>query len=187
MTLLNEILEHNETFVQNKEYEPFVTTKYPNKHIVIISCMDTRLVELLPKAMNFRNGDVKIIKSAGAVVSNPFGGIMRSILVAVYALQADEVYVVGHYDCGMSSVDSDVLLSNMKERGVSEDKIKMMDYIGVDLKDWLHGFGDIPTSVKRSVDVIRNHPLMIDIPVHGLIIDPNTGHLDVVFNGHEEK
>ena len=51
--------------------------------MVIISCMDTRLVELLPKAMNMRNGDVKIIKVAGAVISHPFGSIMRSILVAV--------------------------------------------------------------------------------------------------------
>ena len=70
--------------------------------MVIISCMDTRLVELLPKAMNMRNGDVKIIKVAGAVISHPFGSIMRSILVAVYELGADEVCVVGHHDCGMA-------------------------------------------------------------------------------------
>jgi hypothetical protein len=31
-----------------------------------------------------RNGDVKIIKSAGALVAHPFGSIMRSLLVAVY-------------------------------------------------------------------------------------------------------
>ena len=68
--------------------------------------MDTRLTELLPKAMNLKNGDAKIIKSAGAVVTHPFGGIMRSLIVAVYELQADEVYIVGHHDCGMSSVDT---------------------------------------------------------------------------------
>ena len=46
--------------------------------------MDTRLTELLPRSMNLRNGDAKIIKSAGAVVTHPFGGIMRSIIIAVY-------------------------------------------------------------------------------------------------------
>ena len=69
--------------------------------------MDTRLTELLPKAMNLKNGDAKIIKSAGAVITHPFGGIMRSLIIAVYELQADEVYIVGHHDCGMSSIDTD--------------------------------------------------------------------------------
>ncbi|MET1013679.1 MAG: carbonic anhydrase, partial [Paenisporosarcina sp.] len=83
MSLLNEILSHNQTFVAEKQYAPYITTKFPDKRIVILTCMDTRLVELLPKAMNLKNGDVKIVKSAGAVINHPFGGIMRSLLVAV--------------------------------------------------------------------------------------------------------
>lgn len=167
-------------------YEPFVTSKYPQKRIVILTCMDTRLVELLPKAMNMRNGDVKIIKSAGAQVSHPFGAIMRSLLVAVYELQADEVYVIGHHDCGMSSVDPDVMIEHMKERGISEEVIKMVNYSGIDLHEYLRGFGDVCTSVLKSVDLIRNHPLMPDnVLVHGLVMDPNTGKLDLLSDGNE--
>ncbi|MDV6379310.1 carbonic anhydrase, partial [Sporosarcina sp. GW1-11] len=106
MTSLSEIMIFNESFVEDKKYEEFVTTKFPNKRIVILTCMDTRLIELLPKAMNLKNGDAKIIKSAGAIITHPFGGLMRSVLVAVYELQADEVYVVGHHDCGMGSIDT---------------------------------------------------------------------------------
>ncbi|HEY4567298.1 MAG TPA: carbonic anhydrase, partial [Savagea sp.] len=54
MTILQEVLEYNETFVEEKAYEPYVTTKFPNKKIVILTCMDTRLIELLPKAMNLK-------------------------------------------------------------------------------------------------------------------------------------
>ncbi|KOY81943.1 carbonic anhydrase [Lysinibacillus sp. FSL H8-0500] len=187
MTMLQDILAFNKEFVQEKKYEPFITTKYPDKHIVVLSCMDTRLVELLPKAMNLRNGDVKIVKSAGALVSHPFGAVMRSLLVAVYGLQADEVYVVGHYDCGMSAVDPEAMLSEMVARGVDPETIKMLEYSGFDLKDFLRGFGDVATSVKKSVDTIRNHPLMVkNVPVHGLIIDPNTGRLDVIEDGTKE-
>lgn len=189
MTMLQDILKYNKDFVGERKYEPFITTKYPDKHIVILSCMDTRLVELLPKAMDLRNGDVKIVKSAGAVVSHPFGAIMRSLLVAVYALQADEVYVVGHYDCGMSAINPDVLLDQMVERGINKETIDMLKYAGIELEDFLRGFGDVETSVKMSVGTIRNHPLMPkDIRVHGLIIDPNTGQLDLVENGglHEK-
>ena len=59
---LKEIVEFNKDFVESKEYEKYRTTKYPEKSMVILSCMDTRLTELLPKAMNLKNGDAKIIK-----------------------------------------------------------------------------------------------------------------------------
>ena len=147
--------------------------------------MDTRLVELLPKAMNLRNGDVKIVKSAGAIVNHPFGGIMRSLLVAVYELKADEVYIVGHYDCGMSAVDPDLMIEHMRERGIKQDTIDLINYSGVDIKEWLRGFGDITTSVMKSVDLVRNHPLMPkSVPIHGLVIDPSTGRLDLISNGN---
>ena len=186
MSLLNEILGFNESFVEEKKYEPFITTKYPDKRIVILSCMDTRLVELLPKAMNLRNGDVKIVKSAGAIVNHPFGGIMRSLLVAVYALKADEVYIIGHYDCGMSSVDPDVMLESMINRGIKQETIDIINYSSLDLREWLRGFGDVTTSVLKSVELVRTHPLMPKgVPVHGLIIDPNTGRLDLVRDGNK--
>lgn len=79
---LDEILLFNEKFVNNKLYEEYVATKRPEKKLVILSCMDTRLTELLPKAMNIKNGDAKIIKNAGATITHPFGSIVRSILVA---------------------------------------------------------------------------------------------------------
>ena len=148
--------------------------------------MDTRLVELLPKAMNLRNGDVKVVKSAGAIVNHPFGGIMRSLLVAVYELQADEIYVIGHHDCGMSAVDPNLMMSHMLERGIKQETLDVINYAGMDLKEWLRGFGDVKTSVLKSVDLIRKHPLIPSgVPVHGLVIDPGTGKLELVTNGNE--
>ncbi|MDN4495049.1 beta-class carbonic anhydrase [Ureibacillus aquaedulcis] len=182
---LNEILSFNESFVESKQYESYITSKFPDKKSVILTCMDTRLVELLPKAMNMRNGDVKIVKNAGAQVSHPFGSIMRSILVAVYELKADEVFVIGHHDCGMSAVDPDVMIGHMSERGINDDIINTVKYSGFDLVEWLRGFGDVSQSVLKSVDLIRNHPLMPKMtPVHGLVIDPNTGKLELLADGN---
>lgn len=187
MSILNDVITFNKSFVEEKQYEPYITSKFPDKHFVILTCMDTRLVELLPKAMNLRNGDVKMIKSAGATINHPFGGIMRSLLVAIYELQADEVFVVGHYDCGMSAVNPDKMLQKMKDRGISQDTLDLLTYSGVDLKNWLHGFEDVRENVQHSVEMIKNHPLVLDsIPVHGLVIDPKTGKLDIIVNDSKE-
>lgn len=186
MTILNEILEFNRTFVENKRYEKYKTTKFPNKKLVVLSCMDTRLVELLPNAMNLKNGDVKIIKNGGAIVSHPFGSIMRSILVAVYELNADEICVVGHRDCGMQSLDSKTILKKAVERGASKETLTTLEHAGIDLASWLKGFDTIEEGVKSSVDMIQHHPLLPkDTAVHGLIIDPETGKLETLVNGYE--
>lgn len=67
---INEILQFNRTFVKNEEYKQYETTKYPDKKLAIVSCMDTRLTELLPASLGLKNGDAKIIKNAGGVISH---------------------------------------------------------------------------------------------------------------------
>ena len=186
MRILDEVLAYNEQFVKDKEYEEFATSKLPNKRMVILSCMDTRLMELLPHALNVKNGDVKLIKNAGAVINHPFGSVMRSILVAIYQLQADEVLVIGHHDCGMGGLKADDMIPNMKKRGVTQKTLDTLEYSGINVQSWLKGFSNVEDSVAHSVDVIKNHPLLPEnTPVHGLVINPETGKLDLVVNGYE--
>ena len=59
--MIEEILSYNRKFVEEKGYEPYLTSKYPNKKLAILTCMDTRLTELLPAALGIKNGDAKII------------------------------------------------------------------------------------------------------------------------------
>ncbi|MBP6409176.1 MAG: carbonic anhydrase [Fusobacteriaceae bacterium] len=187
MNKINEILEFNKKFVEDKEYTQYITSKDPTKKMVILSCMDARLTELLPKALDLRNGDVKLIKNAGASIMHPFGSIMRSILVAVYEFDADEVLVIGHHCCGMNNNNEDAMIEKAMERGISKEVISTLTNAGIDIKKWLHGFNSVEESVKESVEQIRNHPLMPkDISVHGLIIDPTTGKLEVVVDGYKK-
>ncbi|MDR9854042.1 carbonic anhydrase [Paenibacillus sp. VCA1] len=187
MSQISEIMEYNRQFVEEKEYEKYLTGKFPDKKMVVITCMDTRLVELLPKAMNLKNGDVKIIKIAGGIVSHPFGSVMRSILVALYELKADEVIVVGHLDCGMAALDGEHMIQEIRNRGISEEVLSTLEHSGIDLNSWLRGFKDIKAGVTGTVGLIKNHPLLPSgVPVHGMIIDPNTGALDLIIDGYEQ-
>lgn len=181
---LPEILEFNQGFVQRKDYEQFRTDRFPDKQMVILTCMDTRLIELLPRAMNFRNGDVKVVKAAGAIISHPFGSIMRSLIVAVYELNAKEVLVVGHHDCGMTGLNCASILQKARARGISEDVLNTLQHAGINLDRWLVGFEKVEDGVAQSVKVVRHHPLLPkDVLVHGLLIHPETGKLDVVADG----
>ena len=52
---------------------------------------------------------------------------------------------------------------------------------GIDLDQWLEGFKDTPTSVRKTVETIKTHPLVPkDITVRGFIIDSETGALEEI-------
>jgi carbonic anhydrase len=186
MNSISEILEHNRSFIASKEYEAFRTDQFPNKKLVVLTCMDTRLVELLPRAMGFRNGDVKMVKNAGAVVSHPFGSVMRSIMLAIYELHAEEVVVVGHSGCGMMGLSCDRVLDKARQRGVSPEVLATLRHAGVDLQHWLKGFEAVEDGVRQSVEMVREHPLLPgDVAVHGMIMDSETGALRVIVDGYK--
>ncbi|MFF2479433.1 beta-class carbonic anhydrase [Paenibacillus sp. NPDC058071] len=184
MSKLNQILEHNKHFVEQKEYKQFVASN--DRRIVIVTCMDARLTELLPKALNIKTGDAKVIKNAGGIITQPFGNIMRSVLVAIYELRADEVFVIGHHDCGMTGINPENVVSHMLERGIPEQTIETLKNSGVNLMRWLTGFDNLQDSVEQSANIVRKHPLLPpNVPVHGLTIHPETGQLDLVVDGYE--
>lgn len=80
--MIDEILSYNQKFVSDKGYEPYATTKYPDKKIAIVSCMDTRLTQLLMAALGIKNGDVKMIKMQEALFNHPL-----TVPYAVYSLE----------------------------------------------------------------------------------------------------
>lgn len=184
MSELNQILLHNQKFVEEGGYAEFFTNKYPERKLAILSCMDTRMTKLLPASLGLENGDAKLIKNAGAVVSHPWGSVMRSLLVAVFELKVEEIMVIAHYDCGMRGMKSDKFLEKLDEFDIPQERVETLKNAGINLESWLTGFDDVEESVRHTVKTIRSHPLMpANIAVHGLVIHPTTGKLTVVVDG----
>ncbi len=178
---LTEMLAYNKKFVAEKMYEQYATSKYPDRKIAIVTCMDTRLVQLLPAALGIKNGDVKIIKNAGGSITNPFDSTVRSLLVAIYELGVNEVMIIGHTGCGVQGMDGKEMLDLMRKRGIDEEHITLMKHCGIDLESWLHGFDDTNEAVLQTVDLVRNHPLVPkNIVVKGYIMDSTTGELQPI-------
>ena len=44
--MIDQIIDFNKSFVEQKGYEKYLTDKYPDKKLAVLSCMDTRLTEL---------------------------------------------------------------------------------------------------------------------------------------------
>ena len=181
MTQIEEMLEFNRNFVESGEYEKYQTSKYPDKKIAIVTCMDTRLVTLLPAALGIKNGDIKLIKNAGGVITNPFDSTIRSLIVAIYELGVNEIMIIGHTGCGVQGMDSSEMLDLMRKRGIDEEHISLMRHCGIDLDSWLHGFDDTEAAILETVDLVSNHPLIPkDINVRGYIMDSVTGGLRTI-------
>ncbi|XXQ68008.1 beta-class carbonic anhydrase [Neisseriaceae bacterium B1] len=184
MSELSNILQYNQDFVEQGGYTEFLTNKYPERKLAVLSCMDSRMVKLLPAALGLKNGDAKLIKNAGALVTHPWGSVMRSLLVAVFDLRVEEIMVVAHFDCGMRGLNAQAFLQRAEENGIPDDRIDTLRNAGIDLDGWLKGFDNVEDSVRHTVEVIRRHPLMpANVAIHGLVIHPSTGKLTVVVNG----
>lgn len=189
MNTLAKLLTANQDFVkslggqdlQNASCSASIS-KYPNRHLAVFTCMDTRLVDFLEPAMGIKRGEVKIIKNAGNSITGPFASTIRSLIMAVFELGVREIIVIGHLDCGMAACTADELTEKMLERGISADAIKMVEG---ELKAWVDQFHDPIENVKTTVYQIRTNPLIPkDVPVHGLIFNPDNGVIEVVEDGY---
>ena len=176
--MIDQIIAFNKTFVAQKGYEKYLTDKYPDKKLAVLSCMDTRLTELLPAALGLKNGDSKIIKNAGGLVISAFDSAMRSLIVAIYELGVEEIMVVAHTTCGACHMNFGHFREEMLKRGIPAAELQRTD---VDLDAWLEGFHDTERSVRQTVTAIVEHPLIpADVTVRGFIIDSATGELTEV-------
>ena len=139
--MIEDILAYNKRFVAEKGYEKYITNKYPDKKIAILSCMDTRLTALLPAALGIKNGDVKMIKNAGGIISHPLGSVIRSLMVVIYELGVTEVMVIAHSDCGACHMSSAQMIEHMKARGIKQETFLRSGFRV--LAVWIRRYGEI--------------------------------------------
>lgn len=175
------LLNYNKVFVENEMYKGYITSKFPDKKTLIVTCMDTRLTELLPAALGIQKGDVKMVKNAGGLITSDYGSVMRSIIVGIYSFDIQEILIVGHSDCGMHNFDSEKLFVKLENRGITKNNIQDFSKNGTDIMNWIQGFSSAEDNIKKSMSIISNHPLVPkDVKVYGFIIDSTTGYLEEI-------
>ena len=186
MSILEELFAANARFCAappvDYTQEDAAASKLPQRQLAVITCMDTRLVNFLEPAMGIHRGEANIIKTAGNGVTGIFDGTIRSLLVSIYELGAQEVFVIGHHECGLEKTTAEGLTQSMRARGIADEAIRM---VSRELREWADEFQHPEQNVQAAVDQIRENPLIPkDIAVHGLIFHPRTGKLDLLTEGY---
>ena len=173
-----EIVMHNRRFVQEKGYKRYETEKYPKKKLAILTCMDTRLTELLPAALGLQNGDAKIIRNAGGVTRDAYGSEVKSLLVAIFELGVTMIMVIGHTDCGAEKMDSTQMLKKMRKRKIKIEDTEKNGSGRIDLNEWLSGIQETEKAVRDTVSLLKGHPLVPeDVGIFGFVMNTKTGEL----------
>lgn len=58
---------------------------------------------------------------------------MRSLIVGIYALGAEEIIIMGHKDCGMGNLNVNDVIDTMKSRGVNQQVFDILRHSGIDV------------------------------------------------------
>jgi carbonic anhydrase len=152
--ILSENLRYTESFDRS------ALTAAPLSGIAILACMDARLD--VEEALGLRTGDAHIIRNAGGLATED---AIRSLIISQQFLGTDEIVVIGHTGCGLHGADE----SGLRER--------LREQTGRSLDVAFGSFEDLDASVRRQVEILRTHPWLKQVPVHGLVFEVATGRL----------
>ncbi|MCS7091448.1 MAG: carbonic anhydrase [Verrucomicrobiota bacterium] len=147
--------------------------------VVALTCSDARLNPLLPEVVGIPEEQFLWVRNAGNVVSHPLGSTARSVALACLLEGAREILVIGHTDCRVARQTISALLERLAALGIARESLPE------NLQECFALFGSEPQNVHTACEMLRNSPLISPrIPVHGLMVDLQTGRLDWLVNGY---
>jgi carbonic anhydrase len=155
------LLAENDRYTE--AFDRSALTASPLTGLVIVACMDARLD--IEEALGLRTGDAHIIRNAGGLVTDD---VIRSLIVSTELLGTDEIVVIEHTGCGIHGADEMAI----RERVAANSGLPVHE-----ISVTFGAFSDLAENVARQVEILRTHPYLRRIPVHGLVFDVADGRL----------
>jgi carbonic anhydrase len=148
--------------------------------VIALTCIDPRLNAFFPNALALPAEEFIWLRNAGNIITSPLSSTMRSLALACAVKGGREIAIIGHSDCHVCQTTTTVLLDKLKVLGVERSGLpeNVNDFFGL--------FGSERQNVIKACGFARSSPLIgPKIPVHGLLIDVESGKLDWVVNGYD--
>jgi carbonic anhydrase len=147
--------------------------------VAALTCIDARLNPLLPEVLGIPEEHFIWLRNAGNIITGPVSSTMRSLALACAVKGAREIAVIGHTDCQVCKTTMMQLLERLRDLGVARHVLPD------DVNEYFGLFASERQNVIKACDLIRHSPLIgPKIPVHGLLVDLQTGRLEWLVNGY---
>src|SRR5580704_4646489 len=160
MSVIDEILQANETYAQT--HEPGRLSPSPERRLAILTCMDTRLSI---RSLGLRMADAHIIRNAGGIVTDDS---LRSLLVSHYLLGTEEFMVINHTDCGLMHTTEQDLRTQI-ENSAGTAAIAPARF---------YAFQNVDENVRHQLQKLRTHPwIPKKVDIRGFVYDVISGRL----------
>jgi len=148
--------------------------------IVALTCIDPRLNPLMPEVLGIPEAQFIWLRNAGNIITGPMSSTMRSIALACAVKGGREVVVIGHTDCRVKHTSASQLIDRFRALGIERAKLpdNVQEFFGL--------FASERSNVIKAVEFVRQSPIIgAAIPVHGLIVDIQSGALEWLVNGYQ--
>ncbi|QKX60411.1 uncharacterized protein TRUGW13939_07556 [Talaromyces rugulosus] len=132
----------------------------PARKVAVVACMDARLDTA--RALGLEEGDAHVIRNAGGRVTDA----LRSIVISQQLLGTREIVIIHHTDCGMLTFSDESIRDKIKS-----DLKQNADHIA------FLPFNDLKQSVIDDIQIIKDSPLVLDVPITGYVYEVETGKI----------
>src|SRR5260370_11090807 len=148
--------------------------------VVALTCIDPRLNALFPNVLGVEAEDFIWLRNAGNIITGPLSSTMRSLALACAVKGGKEIAIIGHTDCLVGKTTTMQLIDRFRAAGIERHLLPE------NINEFFGTFASERQNVIKGSDIARHSPLIGPrIPVHGLMVDIQTGKLDWLVNGYQ--
>jgi len=181
MRLFEAIIDANHRAVAGDQNAGLHPADYESElPVIALTCIDPRLNAFFPNALALPADQFIWLRNAGNIIFGPMSSMMRALALACAVKGGKEIAIIGHTDCQVCKTTTMQLLERFKELGVERHLLPE------NLNEFFGLFSSERQNVIKACDIVRHSPLIgPKIPVHGLLINIETGELDWIVNGYQ--
>ncbi len=181
MRLFEAIIEANHRAVSGDKTAGLRPSEFSDAlPVIALTCIDPRLNPLMPEALGVPEDQFIWLRNAGNIIFDSMSSMTRTLALACAIKGGKEIAIIGHTDCKVGKTSMVELTDRFRALGI--ERARLPD----NLNEFFGLFASERQNVIRGVDFVRQSPLIgPKVPVHGLLIDIQTGKLDWLVNGYQ--
>jgi carbonic anhydrase len=181
MRLFEAIVDANHRAVAGDQGAGLHPTEFESElPLVALTCIDVRLNPLLPEVLGVPKEQFIWLRNAGNIITGPLTSTMRSLALACVVKGGKEIAIIGHTDCQVCKTTTTELIDRFRALGVERHLLP------ANVNEFFGMFASERSNVMKAVETVRHSPLIgPKIPVHGLLVDIETGKVEWLVNGYQ--